>query len=142
MATELAVCIPLVLLLLVFIGVANRGVSARQDVDSTAEAAARAASLQRDPVTARAAAAQAAAQNLGDGRVTCTPLVVDVDVGGFEPGGSVTVTVHCTVNYADLAAGFPIPGALIFSSSATSPIDLWRGVSLGFANTEASSGSN
>lgn len=127
MATELAVSIPLVLVLLVFIGVANRGVTARQDVDSVAEAAARAASLQRDPTTAQTAATDAALANLGDGRVTCTPLVVNVDTSGFEPGGSVTVTVYCTVDYADLAAGFPIPGALTFISSASSPIDLWRG---------------
>jgi hypothetical protein len=127
MATELAVSVPLVLVLLVFIGVANRGVAARQDVDSVAEAAARAASLQRDPVTAQAAASDAAAGNLGDGRVTCTPLVVTVETSSFEPGGSVTVTIYCTVDYVDLAAGFPIPGSLTFSGSATSPIDLWRG---------------
>lgn len=127
MATELAVSIPLVLVLLVFIGVANRGVTARQDVDSVAEAAARAASLQRDPATAQTAAADAAVANLGDGRVTCTPLTVNVDTSSFEPGGSVTATVYCTVDYTDLAAGFPIPGSLTFSSSATSPIDLWRG---------------
>lgn len=127
MATELAVSVPLVLVLLVFIGVANRGVAARQDVDSVAEAAARAASLQRDPATAQIAATDAALQNLGDGRVTCTPLTVIVDTSGFEPGGSVTVTVYCTVDNADLAAGFPIPSSLTFSGTATSPIDMWRG---------------
>ena len=127
MATEVAVNVPLILVLLVFIAVANRAVTARQDVDSVAQAAARAASLHRDPASAQQAAVEAAEANLGDGRVTCTPLVVNVDTSGFQPGGSVTVTISCTVDYTDLAAGFPIPGALTFTGAAASPVDVWRG---------------
>lgn len=50
---------PLVIVLLVVIAMAGRGVTARMDVDSVAEAAARAASLTRHPDAAQQAATEA-----------------------------------------------------------------------------------
>jgi Flp pilus assembly protein TadG len=127
-AVELAIAAPVVLVLVALLLVLNRAVTARLDVNAVADAAARAASLQRDPVAAQAAAEQAAVDNLGDGRTTCTPLSVDVDVTGFAAGGQVAVTVSCTVSYSDLAAGFSLPGATTISGRATSPVDVYRGV--------------
>src|SRR5690606_23000645 len=119
--------IPLVVLLLVIVAMAGRGVTARMDVDSVAEAAARAASLARSPTAAEEAAYVTAQENLGDGRITCITLDVDVDTDEFTPGGRVSVTVSCQVQLSDLAAGAAIPGSLTLTSTATSGIDQWRG---------------
>jgi Flp pilus assembly protein TadG len=127
-ATELAIAAPAILLLLLLIVVANQAVTARQDINTLADAAARAASLQRTPTTARAAAAQAAQANLADARITCAHLSVDVDTSAFTPGGSVTATLTCTMDNSHLAAGLHIPGATTLTGHSTSPIDPWRGV--------------
>lgn len=118
---------PLVIVLLVVIAMAGRGVTARMDVDSVADAAARAASLARHPDAAHQAATEAAAANLGDGRITCTPLNTEVDTSEFAPGGRVTVTVTCVVALSDLAGGVAIPGSLTITSQASSVVDRWRG---------------
>jgi Flp pilus assembly protein TadG len=118
---------PLVVLLLVVVAMAGRGVTARMDVDSVAEAAARAASLARSPTAALEAASVTAEANLGDGRITCVELDVDVNTDEFAPGGQVTVTVTCEVQLSDLAAGAGIPGSLPITSTASSGIDLYRG---------------
>lgn len=127
-ATEVAVMAPLVVLLLVITAITGRGVTARMDVDSVAGAAARAASLARSPTAARHDALATAQANLGDGRVTCTTLDVEVDTTRFAPGGQVTVTVTCVVRLTDLTAGAALPGNLTITAAATSGIDLWRGV--------------
>lgn len=119
---------PLVIVLLVVIAMAGRGVTARMDVDSVAEAAARAASLTRHPGAAQQAATEAAAANLGDGRITCVSLDTEVDTSQFAPGGQVTVTITCVVELSDLAGGVAIPGSITLSSQASSAIDQWRGV--------------
>jgi hypothetical protein len=127
-ATEVAVMAPLVVLLLVIVAMAGRGVTARMDVDSVAGAAARAASLARSPAAAQQAAYVTAQANLGGGRITCATLDVDVNTTEFAPGGRVSVTVSCVVQLSDLAAGAAIPGSLTLTSTATSGIDQWRGV--------------
>lgn len=118
---------PLVIVLLVVVAMTGRGVTARMDVDSVADAAARAASLARSPTAAQEAAQTTAEANLGDGRITCITLDVDVNPTEFAPGGSVTVTVSCVVELSDLAAGAGIPGSLTLTSTAISGIDLHRG---------------
>jgi Flp pilus assembly protein TadG len=125
---ELAIAAPVLLVLALLLLILNRAVTARMDVNAVADAAARAASLQRDPASAQAAAEQTAAANLGDGRTTCTPLVVVVDTSEFAPGGQVAVTVSCTVSYTDLAGGLSLPGTTTISGQATSPVDVYRGV--------------
>jgi Flp pilus assembly protein TadG len=119
--------VPVAVLLLVFMMLVGRGVTARMDVDAAAAAAARAASLERTAEAAHAAATDSAITNLGDGRVGCRSLTVDVDDELFEPGGSVTVTVTCLVDRADLAMP-GVPGTTTLQASASSPIDRWRGV--------------
>jgi hypothetical protein len=92
------------------------------DLHTTAAAAARAASLQRDPAAAQAAAETTAAH----ADTGCTSLIVRVDTSGFRPGGTVTATVTCTVDLSDLA-GLAVPGTTTLTATATSPVDLWRG---------------
>ncbi len=108
------------------------------DVNSAAAAAARAASLARTAPAATTAARNAATADLAG---QCASLSVTVDTSAFHRGGAVTVTVACTVTTHGLT-GISIPGSVTTRAASTSPIDLYRTVSLGFANSEASSGGN
>jgi Flp pilus assembly protein TadG len=118
--------VPIAVVLLLFMVLAGRGVTARMDIDAAAAAAARTASLERTVEAARAAATDSAERNLGSGRVGCRTLTVDVQADSFAPGGLVTVNLTCQVDLADLAAP-GIPGTTTLRASATSPVDQWRG---------------
>lgn len=101
----------------------------RLDLESASAAAARAASLQRNPTAAATAATQAAQSNLAGRAITCADLQVQTDVSQFRRGGSVTVTVTCTVRLADLARmNSAIPGSLTATSTSRAPIDTYRRV--------------
>lgn len=115
---------PLLILLLLLTVAMGRMVSARIDVDDTAQQAARAASLARGPVAADHAAVQAAAAALaGEGR-TCRSLRVAPDTADFRPGGAAQVTVTCTTALSDL--GIPLPGTHDSTGRAASPVDTYR----------------
>src|SRR6266545_2134190 len=92
------------------------------DVNSAAAAASRAASLSRTASTATTAADNAATANLA-GR--CARLHVTVDTSNFHRGGTVTVTVACTVTTGDLIGG---PGSLTPIASSTSPLDVYSNI--------------
>lgn len=126
-ATEILLITPLLVVLLLFVAFGGRLVQARGDVDSAARDAARAATLARSAPDAAAAAHAAAAAALVDGVAPCEPLTVDVDTGGFVPGGRVTVTVSCQLQLADLAL-LGVPGTRTMTRRAISPIDSFRGV--------------
>ncbi|MDJ0767998.1 MAG: hypothetical protein QNJ12_04360 [Ilumatobacter sp.] len=75
----------------------GRGVDARAQVRTAAEAAAQAAALERTPAAARAAADRVAGAMLVDADSCSAPVVV-VDAASFRPGGEVGVTVTCTIS--------------------------------------------
>jgi Flp pilus assembly protein TadG len=135
-AAELVLVTPFLFLLLLFAVAAGRLVNARLDVDSAAQQAARAASLARTPQAASAQAQQVAQAALAGQSVSCDPAVITPDLGDFLPGGEVTVTVTCTVRLSDLSL-LHIPGSETITSTFTSPIDTYRGESLGFRNPDA-----
>lgn len=93
----------LVLLAPVAIGLAllvvalGRQVDARAQVRIAAESAAQAAALERTPGAARAAADRVVSAMLVD-HDTCSGAATAVDLSAFAPGGSVAVTVTCTVS--------------------------------------------
>jgi len=122
---ELAVVVPLLVMLLLFVVLCGRLVSAQLDLDAAAHGAARAASIARTPAAADAAARRTALDTLAARGVTCRQPRITVDTGGLRPGGVVTVTVACTVPLSDLTL-LGVPGSRIESSTATSPIDKWR----------------
>jgi Flp pilus assembly protein TadG len=128
---ELTVVVPLLVMLLLFVVLCGRLVSAQLDLDAAAHGAARAASIARTPAAANAAARRTALDTLVARGVTCRQPRITVDTGGLRPGGVVTVTVACTVPLSDLTL-LAVPGSRTESSTATSPIDRWRSVSLGF----------
>ncbi|MGH2466122.1 MAG: TadE/TadG family type IV pilus assembly protein [Candidatus Limnocylindrales bacterium] len=125
---ELVLLTPLLVLMLLFVVALGRLAGVRLDVDGAAAQAARAASIARDPTTATAMAQQTATAALGSDGVTCAELTVRTDTAQFAPGGSVAVTVTCTVGLSDLT-GLRLPAAQSISSTATSVIDLYRSAS-------------
>lgn len=128
MAAEVTLVTPFLIMLLVFIAVViHRGVDARLRLDDAAHEAARAASIERTTPTAIEAAQSTAASALSSAGVTCQSLSVDTTTGGMQPGGTVSVTVSCTVNFSD-ALILGVPGQKQLSATAVEPIDTWRSV--------------
>jgi hypothetical protein len=126
--------VPLAVLLLFLLAAALHLGRVAIDVNAAAAAAARAASLSRTPAGAHTAARDTATANLTG---QCANLAVTVDTSAFHRGGAVTVTVACTVTTRGLTS-INIPGSVTTKASSTSPIDVYRGVSLGVANSHRS----
>ncbi len=126
-AVELTLLAPLVVLLLLFIVAAARSADARGQVDAAAAAAARAASAARSPAEAATAAQEAARAGLTVGTAACRTVSVTVDTSAFVRGGWARATVSCQIDLADLA-GLRLPATRTLTSTATSPVDLYRGV--------------
>jgi Flp pilus assembly protein TadG len=118
---------PMILMSIIVVAAAFNLSVSRLDLESASAAAARAASLQRNSAAAVTAADQAARNNLAGKAITCADLRVDTDVSQFRRGGTVTVTVTCTVRMADLARmNRDIPGTLTATSTSRAVIDLYR----------------
>src|SRR5439155_10518540 len=127
-ALEITLITPLLVLLLLFVVGLGRIAAARGEVDGAAEDAARAASIARSPVAAQADAQSAASQTLAGRSLTCQPLDVAVDTAEFRPGGTVAVSLTCTVQLSDLGpVGFGATKQL--HGHAVAVIDVFRGVS-------------
>ncbi|ROO62985.1 hypothetical protein EDC02_4994 [Micromonospora sp. Llam0] len=129
-AVELAIGVPMLVLVVLIAAAAFVMGRANLDVNAAAGAAARAASLARSATTATSAAVSAATANLAD---RCAGLTIDVDTGGFRRGGQVRVTVSCTVTTRGLT-GIGLPGSTTFTATATSPIDVFRHIALDTAS--------
>lgn len=124
-AIELAImAVVLIVFALVIVGL-GRMTSARFDVTSAANEAARAASLQTDSGSAVAAGRAAAARTLRDQGVSCTNLDVSIDTSDFAVGGSVTAHVQCVADLSDLTLVYA-PGSRTFNEDATAPIEQYR----------------
>jgi hypothetical protein len=115
----------IVVVMAISIGALNLSVS-RMDLDFTSAAAARAASLQRTPAAAATAARNAATADLASRAITCAELKVDPDFSQWRRGGSVTVTIHCTVRMGALTGFGGVPGSFTASASTTVPLDTYR----------------
>lgn len=125
-AAEVTLVAPILVMLLVFVGVVvHRGVDARLRINDAAHQAARAASIERTRASANSAARSAATVALSTVGVSCRALEVDTVIGGLRPGGAVTVTVSCTVDFGD-ALILGVLGRKRLSSTASQPVDTWR----------------
>ena len=129
-AIEFTVLVPvLVLLFSVLVG-GGRVWLARSGVESMAGAAARAASFERDPGAADAAARRLVAVQASVSGLRCVPLIVNVDAASLNlPAGvpaSVSAQVTCSVPLADiLVPGWP--GELTVTAAASAVVDRYRG---------------
>jgi Flp pilus assembly protein TadG len=100
-ALGLALLAPAAIGLAVVIVFLGRGVDSRATVQSAAESAAQAAAQERTPAGAVAAANAVGAAMLVD-VTSCSNPTVSVDTSRFGAGGSVAVTVSCTVSTGGL----------------------------------------
>lgn len=127
-AAEITLITPLLIMLLVFVAVVvHRGVDARLRLDDAAHQAARAASLQRSIPAAITAARSTARSALSGAGVVCRSVLVSTDTAGFVPGGTVTVTVSCPVDFGD-ALILGVGRQRVVSSTASEPVDTWRSI--------------
>ncbi len=129
-ATELAILVPVLVLLLSVVVGGGRVWTARSSVQQAAGAAARAASLERTPAAAQAVARQAFTRNLAQQGLTCASAALDVDARGLAkpPGTSATVSVRarCRVELRDvLVPG--MPGAVDAEATGVAVVDTYRG---------------
>lgn len=127
-SVEAAVLAAVLGLLITFAIAGGRLVSAEAAADHAARAAARVASLQRDPAEADTAATDAALSSLTGQGLHCAGLTVEIDTSGFAgPLGApaaVTATVRCAVTWSDL--GLPGGGGPTVQAHAVSALDRWR----------------
>jgi Flp pilus assembly protein TadG len=129
-AAEVTLVAPFMIMLLVFVAVViHRGVDARLRVDDAAHQAARAASIERTPTEAAEAAQSSASTALSSAGVSCASLTVDTVTGGFRPGGTVTVTVSCSVDFGD-ALILGVPSQKPLAATAVEPVDTYRSVTV------------
>lgn len=124
--TELTLLVPvLVMLLLLVAVVVHRGVDARIRLDDVAHQAARAASLERSPAAAVAAARSTAVDALATAGIACRDPQVALDTSALRPGGRVRANISCDVDLAD-AVLLGVAGSRRLSADALEPVDTWR----------------
>lgn len=125
-AVSAAILMPVFALVLLAVAAGGRVSNAGDATDQAARAAARIASIHRDPNLADAAATDAARTALASEGLSCGAVTVSVDTAGLRaPLGqpsTVTATVSCQVALDELA--FPgIPGDRTVTATFTSPVD-------------------
>ncbi|MGC4851828.1 TadE/TadG family type IV pilus assembly protein [Micromonospora sp. DT4] len=129
-ALDAAIVAPALILLIMLAILVGRTSAAASAVADAAHDSARAASLSRTASDANRSANQAADASLASAGSSCTSHRVEVNTGGFTvPVGqpaTVTVTLSCTVSYADLVAIPGMPGSKTLTTSFISPLDQFR----------------
>lgn len=121
---EMTLATPLLVMVLFFVTLCGRLASVQMDLNAAAGAAARSASLAREPGAARAGAERTARESLAGGRL-CQQVTVHVDTANLAPAGRVKVDLTCRVHLADLGL-LRVPGLRVVTATATSPVDRWR----------------
>ncbi|GAA2031270.1 TadE/TadG family type IV pilus assembly protein [Pseudokineococcus marinus] len=121
MSVEVVVVAPLLLLLVVLVLAMGRVALLQGDVDAAARDAARAASVERTPGAA-AAAAQAALDAVASPDQECAPAALG---GTFAPGGQVEVTVSCTVPMRTLT-GLGLGPSITLDATGAAPLETFR----------------
>lgn len=125
-AVSAAILMPIFALVLLAVAASGRISNANDATDQAARAAARIASIQRDPNLAETAATTAAQAALASKGLSCGAVTVTVNTDGLRsPLGqpsTVTAKVSCQVKLAELA--FPgLPGDHTVTATFTSPVD-------------------
>jgi len=127
LTVELVVLSPIVALLgLVGLGL-GRCEMVRSQVLDAAHAGAEAAAVAPDETEAGSAAAAAVHPALSADVHACPDPVVTTDTTSFRPGGSVVVTVSCSVPMSDLML-IAFPSSLTVTADSALPIDVYRSI--------------
>ena len=127
-ALGLVLMFPAMMGLAVLVLFLGRQVEAKSQVQAASDAAVVAASRQRTPQAAVAAARQAASALLADADACSGTTDVRIDATAWAAGGSVTAVVTCSPRLDDLQ--LIRPPARTFSASSTSLIDPYRSAAL------------
>ncbi|MER6900891.1 MULTISPECIES: TadE/TadG family type IV pilus assembly protein [Amycolatopsis] len=121
---EAVLVTPLLVMLLVLLAVVvHRGVDARLRLDDAAHQAARAATLQRSPAAATAAARDTAGAARARAGLACRGVTVTMS-GTLAPASAVTVRVRCTVDFGQ-ALLLGVPGGKTLESTASEVVDAY-----------------
>jgi Flp pilus assembly protein TadG len=121
-ALELVLIAPLFIVLLLFAVFCGRLGRTAQVVRALAASAARAASVERSPDAAVAAANHVT--SAADGDLSCASPAVSF--GGDESVDTVTVQVRCDASLVGLSL-LGVGPSRTFTASATEPLDAYRG---------------
>jgi len=121
---EMVILVPVVLLVFALVVAFGRTTTATEHVAHAAAVGARAAAGAQTAGGASVLATDVVAEALAQVGMTCDAPSV---AGTFTPGGSVTVTVSCTVDLGDVSEFGMIPGSRTLTASATEVIDRTRG---------------
>ena len=127
-ALELTLLAPVLLAVLMLVVGLGRMAHARQQVESIAADAARAASLARNPDASRDEARTAAELSRDNADLSCMPLDVQVNTGDYRPGGTIRVVVTCVADLSDVAVS-GLPGHRTFTATAVAPLENFRSMS-------------
>ncbi len=118
---EMILATPLLILFLLLVVGLGSVVSNDIALDGVAAAAARAASIATTPAAATAAAQASVSAN----GLSCVTLHVATDTADFTAGGTVDVTLTCTVDLSAFA-GLHLPATTTLTSSASQVLDDYR----------------
>lgn len=129
MSVELVLLAPVIVLVLLFLVAGGRIALAANAAEAAANAAAREASLSRTTAAAQQNANQAAQTSMSQSGYACTTLDVLINDSGLDVPlgqvGTVSGTITCTLNLADIALP-GLPGTWTIQRSAISPVDAYR----------------
>lgn len=123
MAVEIVVLVPSLLLVLMLVVALGRYVTVEGDAQAAARDAVRAATFERDAVSAVAAARSTADASLPDA-YACAPAQLE---GAFVAGGTVTAVVACEVPWTNLGL-IGLQGSASVEGRASAPLDQYRRV--------------
>jgi Flp pilus assembly protein TadG len=121
---EVVILVPVVLLVFGLVVAFSRTTTATEHVAHAAAVGARAAASAQTMSGASVLATDVVVDALAQVGMSCAVPAV---AGTFRPGGSVTVTVSCTVDLGDVTDLGLIPGSRTLTATATEVIDRTRG---------------
>ncbi len=128
---ELVLLTPFLVLFFLFLALVGRLVNVQSQLDGAARDGARAASVARDQGDAEEFAIQAVKDSLGDDNFCVGDAAqTEVDLGDWQPGGHVTVTVTCQTDLVGLEL-VPFGGDPEKKGTASAPIDTYRRMDCG-----------
>lgn len=125
MTAEMVVLTPLLVLIALAAIAFGRLESAAAQVSDAARGAAEAAVIWPTTDQANDAAEETAAYALSSDGITCDPYTVNLDTSDWQPGGNLSVTVSCTVSFAEVALP-GMPGSRTLTQTVVAPIETYR----------------
>ncbi len=125
-ATEVALLVPVLVLLIGLFAAGWRIYDARSKVSAATQVAARAAAVSKSPAGGAKTASQVVRNNLA---IKCGRLMISSDTQALsKPAGrtgTVTVSTSCQVSLSDLIVP-GLPGRIELSATGNSPISTYR----------------